>query len=166
MYPSSVVQTGVKFFGCENRMAQPFPIHSWKLIRPCVVSAVKLGASLLILSDMTYLRIVKIVRSLYVPGVPLVRRAACEEHGGGRGRVTNEDGLRQPKGPPPSPWARHPCKTRCISEAQASCRHLQHCGGLLCTLRAPGSQVAGGDAYTRSRAYPGGSAPSSSWSRP
>src|SRR5260370_11763474 len=58
MYPSSVVQTGVKFFGCENRMAQPFPIHSWKLIRPCVVSAVKLGASLLILNAITHLPIV------------------------------------------------------------------------------------------------------------
>src|SRR6266849_9462429 len=59
IYPSSVVQTGVKFFGCENRMAQPFPIHSWKLIRPCVLSAVKLGASLLILNAMIHLRIVK-----------------------------------------------------------------------------------------------------------
>jgi hypothetical protein len=29
------------------------------LIRPCVVSAVKLGASLLILKDMTHLRLVK-----------------------------------------------------------------------------------------------------------
>ena len=47
------MQTGVKSFGCENRMAQPSPIHSWKLIGPWVVSAVKLGASLLILSDMT-----------------------------------------------------------------------------------------------------------------
>src|SRR5260370_25845580 len=55
MYPSSVVQTGVKFFGCENRIAQPLPIHSWKLIRPCVLSAVKLGASLLILNAMTHL---------------------------------------------------------------------------------------------------------------
>src|SRR5438067_12106559 len=53
MYPSSVVQTGVKFFGCENRMAQPLPIHSWKLIFPWVVSAVKLGASLLIRNAMT-----------------------------------------------------------------------------------------------------------------
>jgi len=58
MYPSSVVQTGVKFFGCENRMAHPLPIHSWKLIWPCVLSAVKLGASLLILNAMTHLRIV------------------------------------------------------------------------------------------------------------
>src|SRR6266446_10791845 len=63
MYPSSVVQTGVKFFGCENKMAHPFPIHSWKLIRPCVVSAAKLGASLFILNGMAHLRIVKTVRS-------------------------------------------------------------------------------------------------------
>jgi hypothetical protein len=26
--PSSVVHTGVKSFGCENRIAQPSPIHS------------------------------------------------------------------------------------------------------------------------------------------
>src|SRR5450755_691711 len=45
MYPSSVVHTGVKSLGCENKMAQPSPIHSWKLIVPCEVSAVKLGAS-------------------------------------------------------------------------------------------------------------------------
>src|SRR5579859_4060736 len=31
-------------------MAQPFPIHSWKLIVPCEVSAVKFGASSLIRS--------------------------------------------------------------------------------------------------------------------
>src|ERR1700724_3656503 len=48
MYPSSVVHTGVKSFGCENRIAQPSPIHSWKLIVPCVVSAVKSGATSLI----------------------------------------------------------------------------------------------------------------------
>src|SRR5579863_8099460 len=48
MYPNSVVHTGVKSLGCENRMAQPSPIHSWKLILPCEVSAVKLGASSLI----------------------------------------------------------------------------------------------------------------------
>src|SRR5215212_721256 len=43
IYPSSVVQTGVKSFGCENRTAQPSPIQSWKLMVPCVVSAVKSG---------------------------------------------------------------------------------------------------------------------------
>src|SRR5438128_7937534 len=45
MYPSSVVHTGVKSLGCENRMPQPLPSHSWKLILPSVVSAVKFGAS-------------------------------------------------------------------------------------------------------------------------
>src|SRR4051812_50019322 len=45
MYPSSVVQTGVKSFGCENRIAQPSPIQLWKLMVPCVVSAVKSGAT-------------------------------------------------------------------------------------------------------------------------
>src|SRR5260370_29025933 len=35
---------GVKSFGCENRIAQPSPIHSCKRMRPWVVSAVKSGA--------------------------------------------------------------------------------------------------------------------------
>ena len=34
MVPSSVVQTGVKFFGWLNKTAQPSPIQSWKLIVP------------------------------------------------------------------------------------------------------------------------------------
>src|SRR6266853_3464405 len=42
--PSSVVQTGVKSFGCENRSAQLLPIQSWNLILPSVVSASKSGA--------------------------------------------------------------------------------------------------------------------------
>src|ERR687892_2058690 len=44
MWPSSVVQTGVKSFGCENSTAHESPIQSWKLIRPSVVSASKSGA--------------------------------------------------------------------------------------------------------------------------
>src|SRR5688572_9667514 len=44
MYPSSVVHTGVKSFGCENRTAHESPIQSWKLILPSVVSASKSGA--------------------------------------------------------------------------------------------------------------------------
>src|SRR5579871_5549582 len=52
MYPSSVVHTGVKSFGCENRIAQPLPIQSWKLIVPWVVSAVKFGASSLMRNAM------------------------------------------------------------------------------------------------------------------
>src|SRR3954463_15748623 len=44
IYPSSVVQTGVKSLGCENRTAQESPIHSWKRIVPSVVSASKSGA--------------------------------------------------------------------------------------------------------------------------
>src|SRR3984893_18275158 len=39
MYPSSVLHTGVKSFGCENSTAQELPSHSWKRIRPSVVSA-------------------------------------------------------------------------------------------------------------------------------
>ena len=45
MYPNSVVQTGVKFLGCENRIAQPSPIQSWNWMVPSVVSAVKSGAT-------------------------------------------------------------------------------------------------------------------------
>src|SRR6266567_9147941 len=45
MYPSSVVQTGVKSLGCEKRIAHLSPIHSWNRIVPSVVSAVKSGAS-------------------------------------------------------------------------------------------------------------------------
>src|SRR5262245_34929597 len=51
-YPNSVVQTGVKSLGWEKRIAQPLPIHSWKVIVPWVVSAVKFGASALMRSDM------------------------------------------------------------------------------------------------------------------
>src|SRR6185436_15491063 len=53
-YPSSVVHTGVKSLGWENRIAQPLPIHSWKLIFPWVVSAVKFGASLLMRKAIVY----------------------------------------------------------------------------------------------------------------
>src|SRR5207247_7649486 len=42
--PSSVVQTGVKSFGCENKTAQELPIQSWNRTRPSVVSASKSGA--------------------------------------------------------------------------------------------------------------------------
>lgn len=42
--PSSVVQTGVKSAGWENRMVQLSPMNSWKSISPCVVRALKLGA--------------------------------------------------------------------------------------------------------------------------
>src|SRR5260370_12949802 len=50
--PSSVVQTGVKSLGWENRTAQLSPIQSWKLITPLVVSAMKSGATSLMRSDM------------------------------------------------------------------------------------------------------------------
>src|SRR6266850_8310447 len=45
MYPSSVVHTGVKSLGWENRTAHELPIHWWKSIGPSVVCAVKFGAS-------------------------------------------------------------------------------------------------------------------------
>src|SRR4029079_17607210 len=50
MYPSSVVQTGVKSFGCEKSTAHESPIHSWKRSSPSVVCAVKSGAVSLIVS--------------------------------------------------------------------------------------------------------------------
>src|SRR5690348_6204238 len=54
IYPSSVVHTGVKSLGWENRMAQPSPIHSWNLMGPCVVSATKSGAVSLRRSDIMH----------------------------------------------------------------------------------------------------------------
>src|SRR5262245_27229811 len=56
MYPSSVVQTGVKSLGCENSTHQELPIQSWNLIFPSVVWASKSGAVSLIASDMMNLR--------------------------------------------------------------------------------------------------------------
>src|SRR6185295_416781 len=55
MYPSSVVQTGVKSLGCEKSTAHLSPIQSWNLIRPSVVSASKSGAMSLILSVIVHL---------------------------------------------------------------------------------------------------------------
>ena len=39
------MQTGVKSAGWEKRIAQLFPSHWWKSMSPCVVFALKLGAS-------------------------------------------------------------------------------------------------------------------------
>ena len=61
--PSSVVQTGVKSLGCENSTPQLVPRHSWKLIGPSVVSAVKSGASSPSCSAMASSVIVNCVRS-------------------------------------------------------------------------------------------------------
>src|SRR6266702_1624284 len=43
--PSSVVQTGVKLAGCENRTPQLSPSHSWNLMRPMLDSCSKSGAT-------------------------------------------------------------------------------------------------------------------------
>src|SRR5215831_17697935 len=56
IYPSSVVQTGVKSLGCENSTAHLSPIQSWKRILPSVVSASKSGAVSLIARVITHLR--------------------------------------------------------------------------------------------------------------
>src|SRR5690349_19986424 len=44
MVPSSVVQTGVKSFGCENSTPQELRSQSMKTIYPCVGAASKSGA--------------------------------------------------------------------------------------------------------------------------
>src|ERR1700752_1660285 len=41
--PSSVVQTGVKSAGCENKTPHELPSQLWKSIDPSVVIAVKFG---------------------------------------------------------------------------------------------------------------------------
>ena len=46
------MHTGVKSFGCENRMPQLSPSHSWNEIGPSVVSALKSGARSLMRRDM------------------------------------------------------------------------------------------------------------------
>ncbi len=43
--PSSVVQTGVKSFGWLNSTPQELPSHSWKRMRPWVLSCSKSGAT-------------------------------------------------------------------------------------------------------------------------
>src|SRR5216110_559978 len=58
--PSSVVQTGVKSFGCENKSAQLLPIQSWKLIFPSVVWASKSGATAPIGSAMVLPHVVQV----------------------------------------------------------------------------------------------------------
>src|SRR5262249_21676422 len=51
----SVVETGVKYFGCENSTHQDPPIQSWKRILPSVVSVSKSGAVSPIASAMSHL---------------------------------------------------------------------------------------------------------------
>src|SRR6266581_603794 len=63
--PSSVVQTGVKSFGCENSSAQELPIQSWNLILPSVVSASKSGATAPIWSAMQSPHVVQVTGKLW-----------------------------------------------------------------------------------------------------
>src|SRR5246127_2664653 len=76
--PSSVVQTGVKSFGCENSTAQELPIQSWNLILPSVVWASKSGAVSLIASAITHLR-----RAVVMGKCQAVYRALRDRHPGG-----------------------------------------------------------------------------------
>src|SRR5215831_5085989 len=55
--PSSVVQTGVKSFGCEKSTPQELPSQSWKRTFPSVVSASKSGAVSPIANVMTNLQV-------------------------------------------------------------------------------------------------------------
>src|SRR5690606_39407363 len=84
--PSSVVQTGVKFCGWLKRTAQPSPIHSWKLIVPCVVSAVKSGAVSLMRSPIWRLLLLQDSAATYSPLVD------CGHHSGIGGRCEKEIG--------------------------------------------------------------------------
>src|SRR5258708_40192316 len=63
--PSSVVQTGVKSFGCENNSAQLEPIQSWNLTLPSVVRASKSGASAPIWSAMVRPHVIQVTGELY-----------------------------------------------------------------------------------------------------
>src|SRR6266545_2475622 len=64
--PSSVVQTGVKSFGCENKSAQFEPIQSWNLILPSVVWASKSGATAPIWSAMVQPHVVQVTGEFVV----------------------------------------------------------------------------------------------------
>src|ERR1700757_4436046 len=67
--PSSVVQTGVKSFGCENRSAQLLPIQSWNLIFPSVVSASKSGAVVPIGSGMVLPHLIEVADKFVMEAV-------------------------------------------------------------------------------------------------
>src|SRR5438270_3757400 len=74
--PSSVVQTGVKSFGCENNSAQLLPIQSWNLILPSVVWASKSGAVAPIWSAMVRPHLIQFTGEFVLEGI-----------GGGQGYV-------------------------------------------------------------------------------
>src|SRR6266576_738061 len=82
MYPSSVVQTGVKSLGCENSTAHESPIHSWKRMRPSVVWASKSGAMSPSWSAMEYLEEL-VADSLNLRRDRRSARISDEQHVGG-----------------------------------------------------------------------------------
>src|ERR1700739_2902889 len=67
--PSSVVQTGVKSFGCENKSAQLLPIQSWNLILPSVVSASKSGATAPIWRAMCHPHVIQVTGEFVVRSI-------------------------------------------------------------------------------------------------
>src|SRR5918997_6764315 len=119
MYPSSVVHTGVKSRGCENRTAHESPIHSWKRIGPSVVSASKSGAVSPICSAIFFLLWGCVTSTWFRPETQLpiqlvqvrARRPCARSYDGLRPRnvplhdgdpaILAADGLRS-AGPPPA----------------------------------------------------------------
>ena len=122
--PSSVVQTGVKSFGWENRIPQLSPSHSWKLMVPSVVSAVKSGA---VSPSRT---------AMCPPGIVNVclRWSACSRPYRARGNCRHvwsylwRPGRRGKKEPPTWGWPtldvrtpRPPCENAIMSSGQPAC---------------------------------------------
>src|SRR5919201_4745617 len=92
MYPSSVVQTVVKSFGCEKSTAQESPIHSWKWMRPSVVSASKSGAVSPICSAIFLLLLYLAGRRYEATPWPLFRATARSARGVAAVRVEHRAG--------------------------------------------------------------------------
>src|SRR4051794_40518723 len=99
MYPSSVVHTGVKSRGCENRTAHESPIQSWKRILPSVVSASKSGAMSPICNAILCppCLIPHCVVYQTGPGLPSFRQASRHGEGGGLSGVTRGRCVRDPE---------------------------------------------------------------------
>src|SRR5450432_1015453 len=78
--PSSVVHTGVKSFGCENKIPQLLPSHWWKAMGPSVDSWLKSGAML----PMCRLMVFSSVSHLWAETITLLSRLFLCSDGCGR----------------------------------------------------------------------------------
>src|SRR6185437_3520685 len=86
----SVVQIGVKSFGCEKSTAHESPIQSWKLISPSVVSAVKFGAVSLSCNAMCSVPLEAVSEKVWIqnhnaperPGIPAGSAVPLDERAG------------------------------------------------------------------------------------